>query len=129
MRSNKLIIYLGIFFFLSCNSEKKDVAIMRIASDSFNIGEVKKDGQARISFYIYNIGNKILIIKSLGVDCGCTKVNIKDSTIRPSDSTKVFMEYTAKLAGDSGNFYKSVVIRSNDSIEYKVIRLFGTIIK
>ncbi len=125
---SKLLLAISTLFFGSCNTQQKTaLAQIKVASDSVNIGTVKKDSTAVASIMIYSTGTDSLCIKNIGVDCGCTKAAMANKNIAPNDSALLHLDYDAKKGSDSGNFYKAIVVRSNAAEEYKVIKIYGKI--
>jgi cAMP phosphodiesterase len=125
---NKLVVVMALLVLYGCNTQqKKALAQIKVVSDSVNIGTVKKDSTAAASVMIYSAGNDSLCIKNIGVDCGCTKAEITDKKIAPNDSAVLQLSYDAKKGGDSGSFFKAIVVRSNAAEEYKVIRIYGKV--
>jgi Protein of unknown function (DUF1573) len=125
---NKLFCIIALLVLYSCNTQQKPVlAKIRVVSDSVNIGTVKKDSTAAAFVMIYSTGSDTLCIKNIGVDCGCTKAEIAKKYIPPNDSSVLSLNYDAKKGGDSGSFFKAIVVRSNAAEEYKVIRIYGKV--
>ncbi len=125
---NNLLLAIALLIFISCNTQQKaTMAQIKVVSDSVNIGTVKKDSTASAVIMIYSTGRDSLCIKNIGVDCGCTKAEIANKCIAPNDSSLLYLNYDAKKGGDSGSFYKAIVVRSNAAEEYKVIKIYGIV--
>jgi hypothetical protein len=113
----------------ACNTKlQKQVPVIKVSNDSINIGIVPKNTTTAVQVVIHSAGKDTLCIKSIGVDCGCTKAAMTINNIAPGDSALMNLSYDAKTGGDSGSFYKAIVVRSNAiNEEYKVIKLYGRV--
>jgi Protein of unknown function (DUF1573) len=121
-----VVFMLGfIVIFNSCidiEVKRTKKGIILVKSDSLNIGDVKLNEKMKIDFWLYNQGNIDLAILKRGASCGCTSLSIKDTLIKPNDSTLLKVDFTPP---EKGSFQKSIVLETDGNPIYKTIYFYG----
>ena len=83
-----------------------------VDAESFEYGMLDSQTPGRHDFLVSNIGTGVLTLTKGEATCKCTKYEIAKTELKPGESTKVTMEWTAK--GMDGPFRNRATIHTND---------------
>ena len=86
------------------------MAIINMAEQEFDFGEIEKGVPVTHSFEFANTGDAPLIISNVKTSCGCTASNYSKDAIAPGETG--FIEATYNAAKE-GTFNKSLNVISN----------------
>lgn len=117
MKKNYLIgmgiIVLAVIISGCTNS---DTARIELSQDSFDLGDINPDDGIRTeTFFIKNIGTKLLKITSISTSCGCTEAEVESDEILPGEQTQLTVTYNPSVhPGLTGKINRIVYIKSND---------------
>jgi len=92
---------------------------LEIFEEVFNFGILQPGELVNHSFKIINTGNKVLVIDSVEVSCGCTSSVISKTILGPDEETVLEIQFDPK--GQKGLLKKEIFIHSNESDEPKII--------
>jgi len=114
----------GVCVVLTCKnaSQENNKPLLYVLKDSIDLGRIRLNDSATITWSLINKGNLPLRIISSGSSCGCSKVYLADSIIGPMDSVKLLVRY---FSMDTGYFKKHIVIETNGDPIYKTLLFYG----
>jgi len=104
------ICFFGLLF-VSCNQSEKAIDVF--SEKEVNIGTVSLSDTVHFDVEITNPMDEDLVIKNAASSCGCSLVSIKDSVVKPNQTTKLEIEFIPKLSGSLGSTEKAIVIETN----------------
>lgn len=108
-----ITLYLLLFLFYSCLSEKK--AELILSTQCYDFGNIMTDSIYEGSVIITNSGKAPLVIESVHPGCGCTTSNISKDTILSKDSCLLSFQYnTHSKMGYQENYI--TIIANTDSL-------------
>src|SRR5262249_31790011 len=84
----------------------------------YDFGSMQRGTSKSHEFVIRNTGNAPLKIRNGGTTCKCTLSKVAEESIPPNGSTKVKLEWTAKI--DNGPFSQEATILTNDPTESQI---------
>lgn len=97
------------------------------AEPIYEFGQMDNNLTVEHTFIIQNTGNLSLIISQVRTSCGCTAVNISNSTLRPGETAQIMAKLS--LHGRRGPQNKAITVESNDPKKPKItLYLRGTAI-
>jgi len=102
----------------NANTGSKEVSHIVVDEPSYNFGSMQRGTTKSHEFVIRNTGNAPLKIRNGGTTCKCTLSKVAEESIAPNGSTKVKLEWTAKI--DAGPFTQEATILTNDPIESQI---------
>ncbi len=102
------------------NAKADDQSAARIKVDQprYDFGSMQRGTTRSHEFVIRNVGTAPLTIRNGGTTCKCTLSHVAEESIPPGESTKVKLEWTAKI--DGGPFSQSATVLTNDLTQSKV---------
>lgn len=112
---------LGVILFFSCKNEILKPKLV-LETDILLLDTLVVNIETEHKIWIENQGNANLEIQKIESSCGCTIGKINDSIIKPDSKTELSFTIIPEF---SGEFSKNIVIRSNDSIQFHIIKLKG----
>lgn len=128
MNNFKCLIFFIIIVITACNYKNSlSYPVLRIEKDSINIGSLNKGDSLSVKIPMYNVGDDILRIVSIGASCGCTSVFVEDKVLSSGDSTVLKFVYKTAESKDSGFFEKNIVVKTNCQIPFKIIKFSGNV--
>lgn len=111
MYFSKIILAISLSFISTFHISWAQAQIFINTNNTFNLGKVGIGAQ-NFKFYVYNIGNKPLIIESVSASCGCTNLHMDNKTLNPGDSSIVFITLNTSAIGSKTS---NLTFRSNSS--------------
>jgi hypothetical protein len=90
----------------------------------FNMGQLKYNEPAAVSFRFINKGAKPLVITSVATGCGCTAATYSRAPIAAGDTSSILISYDARAAG---MFDRTVNIYSNATEGPITVRIMGSV--
>ncbi len=109
------------------DSTVKRFAYLKFREDFYDFGTIVQGEVVSHTFYFYNAGNDVLIVKDLIPDCGCTKPKIDKETLNPGEESSVEVIFDSK--GWHGSQYKSVALRTNSPIRDKSVTIKANVVE
>ena len=125
MKKNKLYVTIIIFLIIVSCKSKNSYAIIEVNS-RIDIGKIKLNDTILTKFFLKNISDNDLKIKNVKTSCGCTIAKLKDSIIKPNDSSFVEIKF---IAENIGSINKSIIIDANTKDNFTVLYLKGNVEK
>lgn len=122
---NNIIMFLLFSILISCSQDRKANASIEVDKE-VNIGNVKLFDTISKTIELSNTSNVDLRIKQIKTSCGCTIVSLKDSTLKPRETTEVKIQFVAD-SENIGIIKKSVVIEANTNPNFTVVYLNGLV--
>jgi hypothetical protein len=102
-------------------------ATISFKESEFNFGTFKAaDGPVNHTFEFTNTGSTPLIIQNVETSCGCTTPEYTKQPVLPG--AKGFVKVAFNPEGRSGQFEKTITIKSNASKPTEILKISGTII-
>ena len=113
-----LVLIAATVFVISCGTALTGFCASKgpslvVDSRSFDFGSVPSDFRIIHIYKIKNGGNETLHITKLEPNCDCTTASIKDTLIKPGDSTDLRLVFVTRDYYGTTN--KKLAIRSNDT--------------
>ncbi|MEE9392917.1 MAG: DUF1573 domain-containing protein [Planctomycetota bacterium] len=91
--------------------EQGDWPRLELSEDHWDFGDRDQGTRAKKTFVLKNTGKKALEIRRVGVTCGCLKLEMAPTTIKPGEERK--LEVNLDLSQVVGKISKHVIIDSN----------------
>jgi hypothetical protein len=108
---------------VNCNAQGK----IKVKETLLNFDTLFQNDPANLKFWVYNVGNKPLIITKANTTCGCDMAEWPKHPIIPGDSAIIKYKYDSKRIGPIN---KSITIYSSDtSINYTVVKVKGNVLE
>jgi hypothetical protein len=118
--------YLTFFLLLSsCNNKGDATAEIKFSKDTFLFERLRQGDSVIGVFDFINSGKADLIIKKLGLGCGCTNAYVSNDTLKPNERSKLFATYHS--GKDSGSVLKTIVVESNTTPVLHTLFLKGNV--
>lgn len=105
----------------------KKSALLMFRDDFYDFGTIVQGEVVSHTFYFYNAGDDVLIVKDIIPDCGCTKPKIAKKILEPGEESSVEVIFDSK--GWYGSQYKSVALRTNSSIRDKSVTIKANVVE
>lgn len=102
-------------------------AVLEVASDSYDFGEIKEGEKVEHEFTFTNTGNEPLIISKVQASCGCTTPEYSKNPIAPGEEGKVKVVFNS--AGQAGKQHKVITVTSNAASPNTLLHLRGEVKK
>jgi rhodanese-related sulfurtransferase len=87
---------------------------IEVSPESWDFGTISETEIKTHIFKVKNIGDKELIIDSIGTSCGCTTAEISAKQIGPGNSTELKVTFDPRQTKASGKLKRDIYIESND---------------
>lgn len=101
-------------------------AKIEFAETLYNFGNIPEEGgDVSHEFVFTNTGSVPLVIYDVNTNCGCTEAEMPQAPILPGESGKITIVFHP--AGNSGEFAKEIVVKSNASNKKTRIRIKGVV--
>ena len=100
---------------------------LKVEADTIYYGEIKANNSGFKTLRITNTGNQPLIISNCKASCGCTVPYCPSTQILPGTSDVIKLQYDA--SGKSGDFLKTVTIKSNAINHTVYVKVKGSIVE
>ena len=94
-------------------------------SEAINLGEIKHNVPANITFEFKNTGKTAVIITNVQGSCGCTTTNYTKTSVEPGATATIQATFNA---ANLGAFSKTVTVTTNADATPKVLSFSGTVI-
>lgn len=111
--------------FIACRAPESKNPVLIVEKDTFDFGTINQGDSARATFSFRNEGTGLLIIKKLGVSCGCTNAVSSKDSIYTSESANIFASYHS--GKDSGQILKTIIVESNTTPVLHVLYIKGKV--
>ena len=89
-------------------------------------GKIKQNDDGNRSFKFKNTGNSPITIANVKGSCGCTVATKPNKPILPGETAEIGIKYATNRVG---GFSKTVTITSDASMQRKVLRIKGIVLK
>ena len=104
----------------SVSAEDKGAPAITFAEKSWNFGYIpERGGQVSHTFTFTNTGTAPLVILEARSSCGCTKPTFTARPIEPGQKGEISVSFAPR--GNSGEFTKSVNVKTNDPKNKKIV--------
>ncbi|MGC4104542.1 DUF1573 domain-containing protein [Ferruginibacter sp.] len=123
----KYLIYL--FLILGCTNNPQRKQNYRLSSDTIDFINLPYRDTLNKIIYLQNESDSLLYVKKIETECGCTAVQIKDSLVKPGDSTPIQIRYVPSAANDTGNIMKFITFRVNSVPTFVNVTIKGKILR
>ena len=100
---------------------------LKVETDTIHYGEIKANNSEFKTLRITNTGNQPLIISNCKASCGCTVPYCPSTQILPGTSDVIKLQYDA--SGKSGDFLKTITIKSNAINHTVYVKVKGSIVE
>jgi hypothetical protein len=91
-----------------------------------DLGNTELKVPTTATFVLTNDGNEPLIIASAQASCGCTNLKYDKVPVLPGKTTSISATYNAAV---TGNFMKTVTVRTNASDQAVVLTIKGNVVE
>lgn len=110
------------------SQETKDTnaGILEFETEVIDYGKIKQNDDGNRSFKFKNTGNSAITIANVKGSCGCTVATKPDKPILPGETAEIGIKYATNRVG---GFSKTVTITSDASMQRKVLRIKGIVLK
>ncbi len=108
-------------------SADSSAAVLELASDSYDFGEIKEGEKIEHEFRFTNTGSTPLIISNVQASCGCTTPEYSKNPIAPGEEGMVKVVFNS--AGQPGKQHKIVTVTSNALSTNTLLHLRGEVRK
>ena len=119
------LFFLLFVSFIACRAPESKKPVLIVEKDTFDFGTISQGDSARASFSFRNEGTGLLIIKKLGVSCGCTNAVSSKDSLYISESANIFASYHS--GKDSGQILKTIVVESNTTPVLHILFIKGRV--
>lgn len=113
MKINKIIL-LSCLFLLVNGRLLAAPKLFIPEGKEYNLGELEEGVIYERSFFVTNIGDELLEIKSVSVSCGCTKIVSPRRAVSLLPKSSLKIEFTFNTEGMEGEVYRYIHIETND---------------
>ena len=116
-----------VFLFISVVAFSQDKAHINFDVKKHDFGKIyqDKDSVASVKFYFENTENVPLVILNVTTTCGCT---VSEWTKTPVEKNqKGFVNVIFNSKGISGEFSKSIYVKSNADNDVVLLRITGEV--
>lgn len=103
------------------------VAILALAEDSYNFGEISEGEKVEHEFKFTNEGNSPLIIANVQASCGCTTPDYTKLPVAPGEEGVVRVVFNSE--GQLGKQHKVITVTSNANNANALLHLRGEVRK
>ena len=111
---------------VSFGQELKADQVIKVNTEVYDFGKIKKDVPVTTYFEIINISDKPVVVENAWAGCGCTTPEVPKEPIAPGAAVKLKVVYNAAaLAG----FTKEVYIKLAGVNEPKVVKIKGEVVE
>ena len=121
-----ITVFLMCSLVFSQEEEKATTGILSFETEVIDYGSISQDAEGKRIFTFKNTGSSPIIIKSVKGSCGCTVPSKPKTAILPGETNEISVVYDTHRIG---GFSKTITIISNASVERKVIRIKGNVLK
>jgi hypothetical protein len=91
--------------------------------DTFDFKEIARGDSVGLKFKFFNKSKNRLVVKKIGVSCGCTNVSVDKDTIEANGYGVIKGIYISKE--DSGKVLKTIVVETNTTPTLNVLFIKG----
>lgn len=116
-----------LFIIISCGQNNQHTSkgpIIVFDKDTVHLPNMTQGDSARSLFYFTNQGEDTLLIKNVGLSCGCTKAGFDSAGIRPQQRSFISIDY--KNDGhEQGQILKPIVVETNGEAILKTVYIKG----
>ena len=105
-------------------SQKAD-EVIKINSDTYNFGKIKKGIPVTTFFTVTNTSDKPVVLESVVASCGCTTPEWSKEPIAPGSTAQIKVGYNA---ANPAPFTKDVTIRLAGIQDPKIIHITGEVL-
>lgn len=122
------LLFMPVVIIQSCqNSNNKNLMLSGVSfeKDTIHFPELMKGDSAVISFNFTNTGKNALVVKNIGLSCGCTTAKANKDTLLPGESGKITAVY--KNATDTGKIVRTIVVETNTNPSLSVLYIMGRV--
>lgn len=120
---------IAISLTLGCKTVNKTPESFKLSKDTINFGVMNYNDTLNTVVKLYNETESSLKILNIESSCGCTTLQIKDSTVGMFDSTQFQIRYIPSDSFDSGKILKRLTVRTDAKVPFKNILIVGQIKK
>ncbi len=85
---------------------------IKFVRERLNFGEIESDREIDLVFEFKNAGNKVLVIKNVVPDCGCTTHQLEKIEYKPGETGKITVKFDS--TGYNGKVIKGITVFTND---------------
>lgn len=107
-------------------AESAEGPVMTFEQTEVDYGTIQQNAEPLRTFSFTNTGAEPLVIKHAKGSCGCTVPTYPKEPILPGESAKIEVRYDTKRIG---KFTKTVTLTTNESVEKRVLRIKGEVLK
>lgn len=127
MQYLKKISFLPLFSIIlfSCKTRVSSVPEIKFKKDTFSFGEIKRGDSVNAVFVFSNSGKTELVIKKVGVSCGCTNAYTTMNKLKPDEQAAVHATYHSEK--DSGHILKTIIVETNCNPVLHVLYVSGKV--
>ncbi len=130
MNLKKVGILLVLLFVFSCvlageNSQVVNYPVLRVESDSIDLGKLVAGERASGEITLYNEGGKDLLIGRVRSSCGLMIPAWPGEAIAPGEEATIRFRYNTSRQGP---FVRNIIIHTNGHPKTKVVQVTGHVI-
>ena len=105
--------------------ELANAPVLKLASNTFDLGKIKGSTQNEVEFKFNNGGKSDLVIRYIRATCGCTAVQQGNQGvgIKPGESSSIKAVFNS--GGYSGKVTKAIYIYTNDPVNSEVVLMLN----
>ncbi|MFT4645673.1 MAG: hypothetical protein ACI8ZX_002091 [Planctomycetota bacterium] len=113
---------------IAFSQETKDTTagVLEFETEVIDYGKIKQNDDGNRSFKFKNTGNSPITIANVKGSCGCTVATKPNKPILPGETAEIGIKYATNRVG---GFSKTVTITSDASMQRKVLRIKGIVLK
>lgn len=113
---------------IAFSQETKDTTagVLEFETEVIDYGKIKQNDDGNRSFKFKNTGNSPITIANVKGSCGCTVATKPNKPILPGETAEIGIKYATNRIG---GFSKTVTITSDASMQRKVLRIKGIVLK
>lgn len=128
MKRISFIVFLAALFAIITTAADKPASAIVFDSKVHEFGIVSHNGgPVRCEFKFTNTGDGPLVIVSANASCGCTQPKYSRDPVEPGKSGKIRVTFLPETT--TGNFSKTIKVRTNDPKNKKIIlRITGRVV-
>ena len=113
---------------IAFSQETKDTTagVLEFETEVIDYGKIKQNDDGNRSFKFKNTGNSPITIANVKGSCGFTVATKPNKPILPGETAEIGIKYATNRIG---GFSKTVTITSDASMQRKVLRIKGIVLK
>ena len=113
---------------IAFSQETKDTTagVLEFETEVIDYGKIKQNDDGNRSFKFKNTGNSPITIANVKGSCGFTVATKPNKPILPGETAEIGIKYATNRVG---GFSKTVTITSDASMQRKVLRIKGIVLK